>query len=144
MSESERHFAPNARYAASNNPGIRWFDPETEQEHFSRPIGVNDLLDAGASLNNPDGIKLVSRVEINPYQPPSERWQVEVVKTRLDVRKKNGHVDFVTTQSFVKTEVFDDRDDAVVWAEEGVEAFRTAEQQDAIEWREARRQGDAA
>lgn len=140
MASDDRHFAPAARYACTrNSPRTRWHDERTGQEHWRDPVGVDTLLDAGATLDDPDDVKLPYRVEIGPYQPPEPRWQVEINYSHLDVREKDdGYVDFVTTRAAVASEVFDDRDDAVDHACAEVDGFADADVRDAVAWRERR------
>lgn len=136
----DRHFRPDARYAANDAPGVRWHDERTGQEHWSRPVGVDTLLDAGAdyseSITAPDAVRIISRVEIGPYQPPSGRWKAEVTWTWLDVRGGGSAVvRFLTTQAAVESHVADSRAEAVDWAEGRCAGFEEAETRDPVEKR---------
>lgn len=138
--DSDRMWAPTARYACLRNaPGIRWYDPRTEQEHLRNPVGVDDLLEEGASLSEPERFRLPDHVKIRPFQPPEPKWQVEIQYARLRVQADEERtVDFVTTTTAAASEVFEDREDAVAHACEAVDAFAEADVRDALEWREQR------
>lgn len=140
----ERVFAPHARYAALRNPpGPRWHDPETGQEYWRRNVGVDDLLEAGARLDEPDAVRLASLVEIAPYQPSSGQWVAKISRRQLDVRRDDEDaVRFVTRKGYVESETFDEHAKAVEWVEIAVDAFEDAARRDAREWRRERRETD--
>lgn len=132
MSDTDRTFAPDARYGASDHSGTRVHDTGTGQEHWSRPVGVDTLLDAGAEFEDPSTCRLASHVEITPYQPPSGRWAAKISRGQLDPQEsEQGAVRFVSVSTAVETQVFDDREAAVEWVEESVQAFADADTMEA-------------
>lgn len=131
-----RHFAPHARYAANNDKGVRWHDPETGQEHLSLPVTRERFADAGATLTELADGPIVDRVEIGPYQPPEPEWLVEIDYAELRARESSeGRLRIITTENAVESRTFEDRKDAVEFAESRVAAFEDAERRDAREKR---------
>lgn len=134
-----RELAPAARYAATETPGVRWHDTETGQEHFALAVGVEDLLDVGATIGDPDDdTDLVSRVELKP-NARTGGWSVRINRIRLDQHVKRGSVRFVGTQTYARTDVFDDREVAVEHAMEHCDEYALAEVRDAAAWCRGRR-----
>jgi hypothetical protein len=136
----QRHFAADARYGANSVPGVRWHDPRTGQEDFAREVSVEDLRDAGATVEAPDATKLPARAYVGPYQPPEPRWLAEVSYARLDPRWDDGELVGVYTRRAVESAVFDEREDAIAFVEERVDGYADAPQKDARE----RPNGDGA
>lgn len=129
----DRYFAPDARYGANSVPGVRWQDPRTGQEDFAREVDVDDLCEAGATPENPDGVKLPARAYVGPYQPPEPRWIAEVSYARLDPHWDDGELAGVYTRRACESGVFDDREDAITFIEERVDGYADAPQKDARE-----------
>lgn len=124
---TERHFAPDARYAAAETPGVRWYDERTGQERMVLPVTLERFVEAGATLSDLSGGRIVGKVAIGPYQPPEPDWQAEIVYEVLEARPDPEDFNIIATRTLVSTEVFDEREDAVSYAEKEVEAFATAE-----------------
>lgn len=140
--DSERDFYPDARYAANSIPGVRWHDERTGQEQWSRPVGVDTLLDAGATIEDPAAVTIATRVKIGPNKA-NGGWSVGISRERLDVaHEESGVVRLVGTRTYAETRAFDDREDGVAWAKSEADAYADAEVKDAVAWREARRTGD--
>lgn len=134
----DRDFRPAARYAANDQPGIRWCDERTGQEQFSRPVGVDTLLDRGASIQEPDAVKLPHRAKIGPNMRTGG-WSASLARTQLDPHERDGAVDFLGTKQYVRTRAFDDREEAVEWISGEFNAFASADVRDAAEWYEERK-----
>lgn len=142
QNDDERDFYPDARYAANTVPGFRWYDDRTGQEQWSRPVGVDTLLDAGATIEDPAAVTIATRVKIGPNKARGG-WSVGISRERLDaVRKDGGVVRLVGTRTYAEARAFDDREDGVAWAESEVDAYADAEVKSAVEWSENRRTGD--
>lgn len=137
--DEDRTFWPDARFAANTESGIRWRDPRSGQEQWSRAVGVDTLLDAGAFPSDPAAVTQASRIKIGPHQG-NDGWTVTISRDRLDPHNDSDLVKLLGTQTFVESEVFEDRGDAVEWAEESVPEFADANVRDAQEWRENRRE----
>ncbi|KOX92702.1 hypothetical protein [Halorubrum tropicale] len=127
----DRYFAPDARYGANSTPGVRWHDPRTGQEDFAREVSVEDLRDAGATVEDPDAVKLPARAYVGPYQPPEPEWIAEVSYARLDPKWDDDELVGVYTRRACESEVFDDRDDAVAFIAERIDGYDDAERRDA-------------
>lgn len=128
---TETHFRPFARYAASAEAQIRWYDDETGQERLSLPVTLDRLADAGATLAAPDAGRAVSGVAIGPYQPPNPDWKATITYVRLEPRTDGDDINFLNTKTVAATEVFEDRDDAVAHLEAEVPQFADAPRKDA-------------
>lgn len=134
-----RELAPAARYAATETPGVRWHDTVTGQEQFAAAVGVDDLLDAGADPSDAeDETRLIQRIKISP-NARTGGWSVRVSRIRLDPHIKGGAVKFLGTQTYARTETFEDREAAVEHAAEQSDAFADADVRDAAAWYRNRR-----
>ncbi|MWG34807.1 hypothetical protein [Halomarina oriensis] len=118
-----------ARLAANNHPDVRWHDSETGREHYASPVGVMDLLDAGADPDDVDAVRLVSRVEVKPYDgPPVDyEWLGSVTRTQLRVMRNGDVVRGLATGEARQSDRFVGRSAAVEFCEREAEAFRDAE-----------------
>ncbi|MWG36536.1 hypothetical protein [Halomarina oriensis] len=123
------------RRAAKQESGIRWYDPETDHEHFSRPVGVTDLLDAGADPDAPEETRLVDHVAIEPYRGPGGDWRGKVKRTSLRVLRDGERITMLATKQAVTSEVFDDREDAVAYCEGEAPVYADADLRDVTEER---------
>lgn len=119
---------PDARYAAlSSGKPHRFYDPETGQEYWRNPVGVDDLFDAGASIDAPDEVKLPHYANINPGR--NGTWTAEISYTYLrpEDTKDNGVVGFIGRKKAANRESFDTREEAVEWIESKCQVFAEAE-----------------
>jgi len=133
---------PDARYAASNLPGVRWSDDRTGQEQWRQPVGVDTLLAAGAEVDSAETVRIPSRVKITPHKG-TDGWSAKITRAKLDPRyETDGVVELLGTRSVVASQAFEQRDEAVAWVESEVDAYAAAEVRDAVRWRE-QRHGDA-
>lgn len=130
MPEEDRSRWPTARYAALKHHGQRFRDVRSGQEHWHRPVGVDDLLEAGASIENPDEVRIPHHVKIYPAR--DETWAAQVSRTQIrpDDPKDDGVMQFVGTQQCAETQTLDTRPAAVEWAKSQAEDYRRVEVQE--------------
>ena len=127
MTDRERF--PDARYRALDNPGTRIRDERTGQEVLNRVVGVEDLVDERVSVDElaDSDRRVVEYVEISPNNGPGEDWVAKISSARLDVRTgEHDEIRLISTANAVQSGSFDDRDDAVAWAERAAGAFEAA------------------
>lgn len=120
-----------ARIAANRVPETRWYDPDSDATQFDVPVGVMDLLGAGADVADTDAVALPSHVEVMPYRGPGGGWLGKVTMTRLRVLTDGDAVRMLSTRESARSDVFDSREAAVAFCERHCETFARAEERDA-------------
>lgn len=136
QTDSGRNFAPDARYAAADTPGVRFVDEQTGQmsvrldvsaPEVSRRLRELEAERGGVDCRDDEAV-VITGATIQPYQPPSGRWKAEISlqrpartwhsETEWEPEFGDAAPDmrlYEFPKSAARCDVFDDRDDAVEW-----------------------------
>jgi len=116
------HYA-HARYAASDTPGVIWYDPRDNREVFNR--GLSEEID--------NGERRVRSARVSAYRPPKFGVPPEQYITEISVEYGPAEgAEFPYPRSAVSSEVHDSLDAAQAHLKEHVPSYEQAPRRDAV------------
>ena len=127
----ERTHYAHTRYAASNTPGVIWFDPRDGREKFAIGTTGEDLEAVGDEA--------ITGVAIKPFRPesfgdPAAKYvvKIQLVRRERENADREAYETFVRINTYGRSEVCESLAAAREYCRENVPGYADAPRKDAV------------